>query len=157
MSKFVCPTALARWRMARLCTCISLFSSQKQKRIQILYHSGLIKNCTHCPKVEALSHHNAQKHNSFSSHSFRLERPNTYRRLAVFAREFNEGNEAHRARDRPVLKQIHRLDELLSALAPFAHPEGGFRGIEACIAMNHLHRLRLQRKVTAAFPLFASP
>jgi hypothetical protein len=57
----------------------------------------------------------------------------------------------HPRSKRPILKYIHHLDELLSALAPYARCsepfEGSFRGIEACMAMNHLHRLRFQCQV----------
>jgi hypothetical protein len=57
----------------------------------------------------------------------------------------------HPRSKRPILKYIHQLDELLSALAPYARCsdpfEGSFRGIEACMAMNHLHRLRFQCQV----------
>ena len=57
----------------------------------------------------------------------------------------------HPRSKRPILKYIHHLDELLSALAPYARSiepcDGSFRGIEACMAMNHLHRLRFQCQV----------
>jgi hypothetical protein len=78
----------------------------------------------------------------------------------VFSRSVSLQSQAHKAVvhprskrhvKRPVLKDIDHLDELLSALAPFARCsdpfEGSFRGIEACMAMNHLHRLRFQCQV----------